>query len=170
MTVPAGPWLLEGADSCGFSSLAVQVTLETLPWAKHLYSLEVQPHSWGQGWTHDTDLANLDTMSDPGVGSDPSRANQRPFLSLTYRYQEHCNLVAKSYLNLCHPMDLACQVSVHEISQAGILEWVAISFSRGTSQPGDRTYISCSGRQILDHFQGNNKVGKKSFKLGGCDI
>ena len=67
-------------------------------------------------------------------------------------------------------MDLACQVSVHEISQAGILEWVAISFSRGTSQPGDRTYISCSGRQILDHFQGNNKVGKKSFKLGGCDI
>ena len=22
-----------------------QVTLETLPWAKHLYSLEVQPHS-----------------------------------------------------------------------------------------------------------------------------
>ena len=26
--------------------------------------------------------------------------------------------------------------SVHEISQAGILEWVAISFSRGSSDPG----------------------------------
>ena len=33
--------------------------------------------------------------------------------------------------------------SVHRISQARILEWVAISFSRGTSQPRDRTHISC---------------------------
>ena len=32
--------------------------------------------------------------------------------------------------------------SVHEISQAKILEWVAISFSWGSSQPRDRTHIS----------------------------
>ena len=33
--------------------------------------------------------------------------------------------------------------SVHRISQASILEWVAISFSRGSSRPRDRTLISC---------------------------
>ena len=41
--------------------------------------------------------------------------------------------------------------SVHGISQARILEWVAISFSRGSSQPRDQTCISCNGRRILYH-------------------
>ena len=42
--------------------------------------------------------------------------------------------------------------SVHGISQARILEWVAISFSRGCSQPRDQTcisYITCIGRWFL---------------------
>ena len=33
--------------------------------------------------------------------------------------------------------------SVHGISQARILEWVAIPFSRGSSQPRDQTQVSC---------------------------
>ena len=33
--------------------------------------------------------------------------------------------------------------SVHGISQARILEWVAISFSRRSSQPGNWTWVSC---------------------------
>ena len=41
--------------------------------------------------------------------------------------------------------------SVHGISQVRILEWVAISFSRGTSRPRDGTCISCIGRWILYH-------------------
>jgi len=32
--------------------------------------------------------------------------------------------------------------SVHGILQAGILEWVSIPFSRGYSQPRDRTWVS----------------------------
>ena len=36
--------------------------------------------------------------------------------------------------------------SVHGISQARILEWVAISFSRGSSRPRDWTWVSCTGR------------------------
>ena len=42
--------------------------------------------------------------------------------------------------------------SVHGISQARILEWVVISFSRGSSQPRDGTQVSCVScivRQIL---------------------
>ena len=42
--------------------------------------------------------------------------------------------------------------SVHGISQARILEWVAISFSRWSSQLRDRTHVSCIGRQVLYHW------------------
>ena len=33
--------------------------------------------------------------------------------------------------------------SIHGIFQARVLEWIAISFSRGSSQPRDRTRVSC---------------------------
>ena len=38
---------------------------------------------------------------------------------------------------------------VHGILQARILEWVAISFSRGSSRPRDQIWVSCISRQIL---------------------
>ena len=41
--------------------------------------------------------------------------------------------------------------SIHGIPQARLLEWVAISFSRGSSQPRDWTFISWIGRQIIYH-------------------
>ena len=45
---------------------------------------------------------------------------------------------------LCDLMDLSLpSSSVHGILQARILEWVAISFSRGSSRPRDQTRISC---------------------------
>ena len=48
-------------------------------------------------------------------------------------------------LTLCDTVDYSPPgSSVHRISQARILEWVAISFSRGSSQPRDRTSTSCS--------------------------
>ena len=44
----------------------------------------------------------------------------------------------------CNPMDCSWQGSfVHGILQARILEWVAIFFYRGSSQPRDRTCASC---------------------------
>ena len=45
---------------------------------------------------------------------------------------------------LCDPMD--CSLlgsSIHGIFQARTLEWVAITFSKGSSQPRDQTHISC---------------------------
>ena len=47
--------------------------------------------------------------------------------------------VAQSCLTLCNPMDY----TVHGVLQARILEWVAIPFSRGSSQSRDRTQLSC---------------------------
>ena len=46
--------------------------------------------------------------------------------------------VTQSCLTLCDPMDY----TVHGILQARILEWVAFPFSRGSSQPRDRTLVS----------------------------
>ena len=42
--------------------------------------------------------------------------------------------------------------SVHGILPAIILDWVAVSFSRGSSQPRDWTQVSCIGRWILYHW------------------
>ena len=63
-------------------------------------------------------------------------------------------LCAQSCPTLCGPMDCSLPGSLSGISQARILEWVAIFFSRESSQPRDWTWISCVsciGRQILHH-------------------
>ena len=78
--------------------------------------------------------------------------------------------VAQSCLTLCNPMD--CSLlgsSIHGIFQARILEWVAISFSRGSSQPRDRTRVSgivgrCFSRLSL---QGSLLFKKGSIYLFG---
>ena len=50
---------------------------------------------------------------------------------------------------LCDHMDCSPPgFSLHGILQARILEWVAMPFSRGSSQPRDRTHISYIGRWI----------------------
>ena len=54
---------------------------------------------------------------------------------------------------LCNPMD--CNPpgsSVHRIFQARILDWVAVSFSDGSSRPRDWTLVSYIGRQVLYHW------------------
>ena len=62
----------------------------------------------------------------------------------------------QSCLTLCNPMDCSLPgSSVHGISQARILEWVAMSSSRGSSQPRNQTcvsYVSCTGRQVFCFF------------------
>ena len=52
--------------------------------------------------------------------------------------------VSQFYLTLCDPKDCSPQgASIHGIFQARILEWVAISFSRGSSWLRDWTCVSC---------------------------
>ena len=50
----------------------------------------------------------------------------------------------ESCLTLCNPMDCSPPgSSVHGISQARILEWVTVSFSRRSSQPKELTWVTC---------------------------
>ena len=52
-------------------------------------------------------------------------------------------LITQLYLTLCDPIDCSLPgSSAHGISQARILEWVAIPFSRESSQARDETQVS----------------------------
>ena len=53
-------------------------------------------------------------------------------------------LVAQPCPTLCDPIDCSPPgSSIHGILQARILEWVVVTFSRGSSQPRDQTWVSC---------------------------
>ena len=81
----------------------------------------------------------------------PQNCKKIKFCCLSYL----CS-VAQPCLTLCDAIDCSPPgSSIHGISQARILEWVAISSSRGFSQLKDQTCvscISCIGRQILYHW------------------
>ena len=68
----------------------------------------------------------------------------------------------------CYPIVCSpSSSSVHGISQARILEWVAIIFSRGSSQSRDQTHISCIGRWVLYHWA-TMKAHIYVWKKGRC--
>ena len=100
------------------------------------------------------------SMASHRVGHDWSNLAAAAAVTAMYQFllfwnrSVYCGLcastVVQSCLTLSDPMDCSLPgSSVHEISQARILEWVAISFSRGSSQPRDQVQISCTSRWIL---------------------
>ena len=78
--------------------------------------------------------------------------------------------VAQLCPTLCDPMDCSHPgFSIHGILQARILEWIAIPFSRRTSQSRGRTLVSCiTGRFFIVCTSGNPlKVTQSCLTL--CD-
>ena len=72
-----------------------------------------------------------------------------------YRYTHtHTHmLVSQSCPTFWDPVDYSPPgSSVHGILRARMLEWVAIPFSRGISQPRDRTQVSSIVGRILNHL------------------
>ena len=77
---------------------------------------------------------------------------------------------------LCNPMDCSPPgSSIHGILQARILEWVAIPFSRGSSQFKDQTWVSCivgrfftsepPGKPIINSIYAFIKTHSKTIKM-----
>ena len=76
-----------------------------------------------------------------------------------------CYLVAQSCLTLCDPMDCSLPgSSVHGSSQARILEWVVISFSRESSWSRDRTQVFCLAGNFFFFFFTTEWPGKPKKK------
>ena len=76
-----------------------------------------------------------------------SNTNDRKKMVLKKSFPSYCVcvcvLVAQSCPALCNPTDCSPpSSSVHGIQQTRILEWVAILFSRASSQPKDWTWVS----------------------------
>ena len=66
------------------------------------------------------------------------------YISLARTFNFSFGSVAQLCLTLCDPMDYSPPSStILGILQAGILEWVAMPSSRGSSQPRDGTQVSC---------------------------
>ena len=79
-----------------------------------------------------------------------------PWVSLASRYGRRKKVKSLSCVQLCDPVDCSPPgSSVHGILQARILEWVAISFSRGSFQPRDRSQVSHTAGRLFTIWSGN---------------
>ena len=74
--------------------------------------------------------------------------------------------IIQSCLTLCDPMDCSLPgFSVHGIFQARVLEWVAIAFSRRSSQPRDESRSpTIQADTLLSETPGKSKKRKKEEK------
>ena len=85
-----------------------------------------------------------------------------------YHIKELCmHAQLLSHVQLWDPMDCSLPgSSVHGISQARILEWIAMSFSKGSSWSRDRTSISCiAGKLFTTESPGKPKGTVDNAKL-----
>ena len=118
-----------------------------IPWTEEtgrLQSMGSQRVGYGSATEHACTSITIDSMMEGAQGTKTWQkpAAEMPFLFLasSSTYKCHC---AQSCLTLCDPMN--CYLpgsSVYGIFQARILDWVAISFSRGSSRPRDWTHVS----------------------------
>ena len=79
--------------------------------------------------------------------------------------------VAQSWPTLCNPMD--CRLpgsSFHGIFRARVLEWFAVSFSRGSSRRRDRTWVSPIPGRCFYHLihQGSPVLNKTEHTQNGA--
>ena len=86
----------------------------------------------------------------------------------SWTIKESWSEVTQSCLTLCDPVDCSLPgSSVHGIFQAIVLEWIAISFSRGSTQPRDWTRVS----RIVDRLftvWATREARKERWVLKNC--
>ena len=87
---------------------------------------------------------------EPTIGNDPIIIKQS--LSLKIAVIVVVYLLTNVWL-FCNSMDCSLPgSSVHGILHTRIVEWIAISFSKGSSQAKDQTCISCTSRWNIYHW------------------
>ena len=87
------------------------------------------------------------------------------------KWKWSCSVMSDSLQphGLCDPMDCSLPgSSIHGILQARILGWVAISFSRGSSWPGDRTRVSHIAGRLFTIWATKEPPKKVKVKSLSC--
>ena len=75
-------------------------------------------------------------------------------------------LVAQSYPTLCDPTDCSPPgSSVHGESQARKLEWVAMSSSRRSSQPRDRSQVFYTAGRFFYHLSHQGSPDRRQARI-----
>ena len=135
------PWWFSGKEpACQCRTCAFD------PWVRNILEKELATHS-SKGNLMDRGAWQATVH---GVSKRWTQLNHPTTHTHTHAYD--CCLVTKSPLILCNPMVRSLSgSSVHGILQARILEWVAISISRGASQPRDWTWVSYIAGDLLYH-------------------
>ena len=141
-THPDHVGVIQGSRLLPLSDSSISKGLRALP------NLCIQ---WQTFWNSQNsgDIENVSGFQ--ALGEDGWRGKHRavrPLHSHGRRGLLSCSVVSYSFATpwtVCSPPDS----SVHEISQARILEWVVISFSTGSSPPRDQTRVPCIDRWSL---------------------
>ena len=124
----------------------------------HLQNFRISENSWPQGTLTDKrPPKSLHAYTETKLHARASSGCPNP-------YQTHAAAVAKSLqscLSLCDSIDGSPPGSpIPRILQARIQEWVAISFSRGSSQDRDQTLVSHTTGRL---FSGWSKILKTEW-------
>ena len=122
--------------------------------AKYIFS-HTGPSGWWLQWRRAKEQCQALNPSSTTTPILPRAAAQQAAATSQVKWLGLLQSCVQSYLTLCNPMGYSLlDSSVHGIVQARILEWVAISSSRGSSLPWDQTCISrvsCIGGWIVYH-------------------
>ena len=117
------------------------------PCAKHLPPTQCPPQASQPrcgGVLPHSSVLEIRQLKKPHITPPQSRWEGKVYDAASKDEQSE-NEVPQSRLTLCDPMDFSLPgSSTHGIFQARVLEWAAISFSRGSSQHRDRTQVSCT--------------------------
>ena len=98
------------------------------PYSEKVMAPQSSTLAWKIPWTEEP--GRLQSMRSQRIGHD-------------WATELNWSEVAQPCPTLCNPMDCSLPgSSIHGIFQARVLEWVAISCSRGSSWPRDRTQVS----------------------------
>ena len=150
--------MLEVWKKCYNSFKCFQMFIELRPHCAHI--LDILYHMWSpdhHGWFikdwKQWKLRLHSRLLSLGVFVKPANRIGKNICQQHKKVSSECMCVCSIMSDSLQPMDCSLPgSSTHGILQTRTLEWVAISFSRGSSWPRDWSSISCIGQQILYHW------------------
>ena len=145
---------------------------ETLPFVTTWISLVLNEISWTEKYKHCMTSLICGSPKSKIQNTKPntqiqridwrlSEAGAEGWGKMSERERESESEAAQSCPSLCNPLNCSLSsASVHGIFQARVLEWVAISFSTGSSPPRDRTQVSHIGGTHFTVWATREVLGK----------